>query len=72
MVCDSLAWELALRGHRPRCHSVYAKEPPQPRDIIATQFREAALRHEAKAVALGLRTDRLEAGDETAREGELA
>lgn len=72
MLCDSLGSELAIRGHRPRCSSPYAKEPSQPREVIIKQFRDAAMLHEAQAVVLRLRADRLEAGDETAREGELA
>lgn len=72
MACDSLAHELATRGHRLFCHSPYRDEPPRPRDVIAEQWRKEAALYEAKATALRLRADRLDAGDETAREGTLA
>jgi hypothetical protein len=30
MMCDSTGEELAMNGHRPRCHSRYAHEPKRP------------------------------------------
>lgn len=58
MQCDSLAWELAERGHREGCRSPYAKEPPRPASEIATRLRERAQALRREAAELEARADR--------------
>ena len=62
MMCDSLGFELAARGHRKGCRSPYANEPPRPppppaeqaksRRDEARRLREQADRLEAEAAAI--------------------
>lgn len=43
MDCDSLCWELRVRGHRPSCRSPYRGEKPKPAIAIATLQSELRL-----------------------------
>ena len=52
MGCDSTSEELADRGHRPRCRSPYADEPPRPAEWRAAKKREKAAKLREQAAAL--------------------
>lgn len=52
MDCDSTGEELADRGHRPRCYSPYAGEPPRPLEWRVAKRREKAAKLREQASAL--------------------
>lgn len=67
MACDSLAFELMIRGHRKGCRSEYASEPPLPMARVAQMARAAASDLEARVSLLRQQADRLDRGDDAAR-----
>jgi len=64
MSCDSLAYELAERGHRPRCYSLYKDEPRRPPEWRAARRREEAAKLREEAARLEAEAADLDAGKE--------